>query len=75
MRKHLEAQRVHSRQRLEPDRYLIATSVHLTRRRKAEIQNGFAPWMLSPDDVFAPYSNRFLDHPEVEARQDTDARF
>lgn len=53
---------------LNPDRYLLTTSVELTRANKDEILSLFDPFIKSPDDIFGRGDlNQLLgDHPEVE---------
>lgn len=55
--------------RLEPDKYILATSVPLSRANKEEIAHAFSPY-LSVSDVLGPEDLNLLlaRHPRVEER-------
>lgn len=57
-------------ERLSPTRYLLATSVPLSRKAKKEISTLFAPYVLSESDILGPQDlNRMLArHRAVEQR-------
>lgn len=56
--------------RLGPKRYLLLTSLSLTRQNKAALQLALAPYVLSPADIFGQedLNDLLARHPEVERR-------
>lgn len=67
---HLEGVELDKVRALNPERYLLATSVPMTPDRKKVIHSLLSPFMESPDDVYgAEDLNGLLRaHPEIEQR-------
>jgi hypothetical protein len=55
---------------LAPTRYILATSVALTPKRKSEIQELLAPYCLEPSDILGreDLNNLLGQHPDIERR-------
>jgi hypothetical protein len=68
--KHLRESEQPKVERLRPDRYILVTSVPLSRKNKQEISSVFAPYIASDADVVGPEDLNVLlaRHPTVELR-------
>jgi hypothetical protein len=65
---HLKAIELPKIRRLNPDRYVVATSVAMTPRDKTRIKEVLAPYILSEDDIWSAGDIESLlsHHPEIE---------
>jgi hypothetical protein len=61
-------QEIEKVKKLNPDRYILTTSVELTPERKNKIFKLFTPFILTEDDIMGKEDlNNFLaQHPEIE---------
>ncbi len=64
----LKTAEAHKVSKLNPPRYVVATSVGLTPHNKAEILSIFSPYIQSPEDIFGrdDLNNLIRRHPDVE---------
>ena len=72
-RKLLQHLRDHERKKLErlnPTRYIVATSIPLSRQNKRDLQAAMAPYILSDSDVLGAedLNDLLQQHPSIEAR-------
>lgn len=70
LRQHLERTERPKLEQLQPDRYILVTSVQLTPDRKDVLCRSLTPWLSSPTDVYGRDDLIVLlqRHPEVERR-------
>lgn len=70
LRSKLQSDELPKLRALKPKRYILVTSVGLTRANKDEIKALLAPWINSSDDIFGAedLSDFLIRHEEVEKR-------
>jgi hypothetical protein len=67
---HLAGDELRKIQRLSPERYIVATSVPLSRANKERIKNALSPYVLSEEDIFGreDLHDLLVTSPEIEMR-------